>query len=162
MVSVNRTITMNPIVIENHTDSMANVRGIVDRIIKHQRPEIIKDLNEIVILDNSIENRGFGCYRKAERKIEIYLDPIFEWQPWILRKTFIFPFITIAMTLAHELDHHVNRNNTSIDREQSAEKNMFRYIYPAVGVFKPMLKFVHLISTKLKRFSKKIRSHLQG
>ena len=76
----------------------------------------------------------------------IYLDPILKWQPWILKKTYLFPFITIAMTLAHELDHHVNRNNHLIDREKSAEKNMFNYIYPSIGIFRPILKFLHYLS----------------
>jgi hypothetical protein len=142
---------MGPIITEGHTKTAPNVRGIVDRIIKHQRPETIKDLNEIALLDNSIEDRGFGCYRKTNCRIEIYLDPILKWQPWILKKTYIFPFITIAMTLAHELDHHVNRNNTLIDHEQSAEKNVFKYIYPAIGVFKPILKMIHLILPKQRR-----------
>ena len=134
---------MNPIITESHSESQVNVRGIVERMIRYQKSETIKDLNEIALLDNSIENRGFGCYRKADRRIEIYLDPILKWQPWILKKTYLFPFITIAMTLAHELDHHVNRNNHSIDREKSAEGNMFNYIYPAIGIFKPIMRFIH-------------------
>jgi hypothetical protein len=143
---------MNPIIIESHTESNINVKGIIDRIIRHQQPETLKDLNEIALLDNSIEDRGFGSYRKTDRRIEIYLNPILKWQPWILKKTYLFPFITIAMTLAHELDHHVNRNNTTIDREKSAEKNMFKYIYPAIGIFKPILKIIHLFSKNQKRF----------
>jgi len=139
---------MNPIITESHSESQLKVRGIVDRILKYQKPETLKDLNEIALLDNSIEDRGFGCYRKAERRIEIYLDPILKWQPWVLKKTYLFPFITIAMTLAHELDHHVNRDNHTLDREQSAEKNMFIYIYPAIGIFRPILKIVHHFTRK--------------
>ena len=139
---------MNPIITESHSESQVKVRAIVDRILKYQKPETLKDLNEIALLDNSIEGRGFGCYRKAERRIEIYLDPILKWQPWLLKKTYLFPFITIAMTLAHELDHHVNRDNHTIDREQSAEKNMFTYIYPAIGIFRPILKIVHHFTRK--------------
>ena len=139
---------MNPIITESHSESQINVRGIVARMIRYQKPETIKDLNEIALLDNSIEGGGFGCYRKADRRIEIYLDPILKWQPWILKKTYLFPFITVAMTLAHELDHHVNRNNHSVDREQSAEKSMFNYIYPAIGIFRPILKFIHYFSHK--------------
>lgn len=149
--NVNHTINMEPIISENHSESNVKVRGIVDRMIKYQQPETIQDLNEIAILDNSEEDRGFGCYRKMERKIEIYLDPILKWQPWILKKTYFFPFLTIAMTLAHELDHHVNRDNAFINREQSAERNMFKYIYPALGVFKPIMKFIHFISPKYLR-----------
>ena len=134
---------MNPIITESHSESQVKVRAIVDRILKYQKPETLEDLNEIALLDNSFEDQGFGCYRKAERRIEIYLDPILKWQPWVLKKTYLFPFITIAMTLAHELDHHVNRDNHTIDREQSAEKNMFTYIYPAIGIFRPILKIVH-------------------
>ena len=142
---------MKPIITENHSESIVNVKGIVERIIKYQRIETIKDLNEIAVLDNSKEDRGFGCYRKSERKIEIYVDPILKWQPWILKKTYFFPFLTIGMTLAHELDHHVNRDNAFIDREQTAERNMFNYIYPALGVFQPIMKFIRLLSSKFRK-----------
>jgi hypothetical protein len=141
---------MNPIISENHTESNVNVRGIVDRIIRYQRPETIKDLDEISITDNTEPDKGFGCYKKSERKIEIYLEPTLKWQPWILKKTYFFPFLVIAMTLAHELDHHVNRNNDFINKEQSAEENMLKYIYPALGVFKPMVRLIHLFLPKRK------------
>ncbi|MDJ0817787.1 MAG: hypothetical protein QNJ58_16375 [Desulfobacterales bacterium] len=142
---------MSTIITESHSELQVNVRGIVDRILRFQKPETIEDLNEIALLDNSIDDRGFGCYRKSDRRIEIYLDPILKWQPWILKKTYLFPFITVAMTLAHELDHHVNRDNAKIDREQSAERNMFNYIYPALGVFEPIMKFIHHLSHRLKK-----------
>ena len=83
-------------------------------------------LKEISILDNEESDRLFGCYKKSERKIEIYLEPVLAWQPWILKRTYFFPFLTIAMTFAHELDHHVNRNNDLINKENSAEENMLK------------------------------------
>ena len=66
------------------------------------------------------------------------------------QKDLFFPFLTIAMTLGHELDHHVNRDNAFINREQSAERNMFKYIYPALGLFRLVLKFIHLFSNRRK------------
>ena len=140
---------MNPIISENHSESIVNVKRIVHRIVRYQRSETIMGLKKISILDNEESDRLFGCYKKSERKIEIYLEPVLAWQPWILKRTYFFPFLTIAMTLAHELDHHVNRNNAFISKENSAEENMFKYIYPALGVFKPIMKFIHLISPKL-------------
>lgn len=86
---VNHTDTMNPIISENHSETKVNVRRILKRMIKYQKPETLKDLNEIAILDNSIEDKGFGRYKRAERKIEIYLDPILKWQPWIIKKTLL-------------------------------------------------------------------------
>ena len=95
---------MNPIITENHSESQVNVRGIVDRIIRHQKPDTIKGLNEISLLDNSIEDMGFGCYRKTNRRIEIYLDPILKWQPWILKKTYLFTILVNGFTSDERTD----------------------------------------------------------
>ena len=142
---------MKPIVTEIHTETEVNVKKIVDRIIRYQKSETIRGLNEISILDKSEPDIGFGCYKKAEQKIEIYLDNILKWQPWVLKKTYIFPFIAIAMALSHELDHHVNRDNNSIDREYSAKTNMIKYIYPSLGTFKPLAKILILFAPKRHR-----------
>lgn len=128
---------------ENHTETQVNVKGIIDRIIKYQKPETIMTLNEISILDNHKENRAFGCYTKSEGKIEIYLDSTIKWLPWILKRTYSFPFLIISMTIAHELDHHVNRDNELIDREQLAEENMLKYMYPSFWYFKPMVRIIN-------------------
>jgi len=142
---------MKPIISENHTETTVNVRGIVERIVRYQKPETLKELNEISILDKSEPDIGFGCYKRSDQRIEIYLDNILKWQHWILKRTYLFPYITIAMTISHELDHHVNRNNNFINREKSAESNMLKYIYPSLGIFKPFVKILFLFSpTKQK------------
>lgn len=135
---------MKPTISENHTETSVNVKNIVQRVVRYQKPETLNDLNEILILDKAETDIGFACYRKAERKIEIYLDNILKWQPWILKKSYIFPYMTIAMALCHELDHHVTRDNCRIDREKSAESNVFKYLYPSLGVFKPAVWILRL------------------
>ena len=142
---------MKPIITEHHSEKVVKVRKIVDRIIRNQSIETLNGLNEISILDKMEPDIAFGRYKRAEQKIEIYLDNILKWQPWLIKKTYLFPFITIAMALAHELDHHVNRNNNLIDREYSAEKNMLKYIYPAIGIFKPLIRFLLLFTPKQPR-----------
>ena len=111
---------MNPTISENHTESDVNVRKIVERVIRYQQPETLRDLYEIEIVDNRKPDNAFACYKKSKRKIVIYLEPILKWQPWILKKTYFFPFVMIAMTLAHELDHHMNRDNDFVNKENSA------------------------------------------
>jgi hypothetical protein len=71
---------MHSIISEHHTESNMSVRGTVEKIIRYQRPDTIEDLREILILDNTNSDRGFGCNNKLERKIEIYLDITLKFQ----------------------------------------------------------------------------------
>ncbi|MFH2045722.1 MAG: hypothetical protein ABIK92_11315 [Pseudomonadota bacterium] len=146
--TVNHQENMIPTISENHTETSVNVRGIVERVLRYQKPETLNDLNEILILDKSEPDIGFGCYRKAEGKIEIYLDNLLKWQPWILKKSYLFPYMTIAMALCHELDNHVTRDNSRIDREKSAENSVIKYLYPSLGVFKPAVGILRLFGKK--------------
>jgi len=139
---------MKPQIIEKHSEKIANVSGIVKRIIEYVPQNLLSGLDEIVLMENHSEDRAFACYNRAERRIEIYLDSILEWQPWIFKKTYIFPYLTIGMALGHELDHHVNRNNKSVDKEKNAETNALRYIYPSRGIFKPLVRLMAFILRK--------------
>ncbi len=40
----------------------------------------------------------------------------------------------IGLAMGHEIDHHVNRNNFEIDKEQSAVNMALSYIYPSLGI----------------------------
>ena len=82
---------MTPNIIENHSEKDVNVLGIIQRIIKYLPSNIFDGLKEIAILDKSNEVDAFGCYKKSEKRIELYLDGITLWQPWLLKKTYFFP-----------------------------------------------------------------------
>ena len=131
-----------PWITENHSETTVNVVDIVRRILKHLPSETLDGLNEIVILDKNEEVSAFGCYRRQEKRIELYMDGLTLWQPWILKKTYVFPYICVALALGHEIDHHVNRDN-DIDKEMSAERDAFKYVYPSLGFFKPLVKLTY-------------------
>ena len=138
---------MTPKITQRHSETDINVLGIVQRIIRHLPSNIYEGLQEIVILDSNPNNtNAFACYRRADRRIELYLDGITLWQPWLLKKTYLFPYLFIGMALGHELDHHVNRNGPGIDRETSAETNALRYVYPSLGLFKPIFRLISIIA----------------
>ena len=80
---------MTIIVSENHSEKQVNVKSIVDRVLKYQKPETIDGLNEITLIDNHQEDVAFGCYKKSARKIEIYIEPTIERIPWILKKDWL-------------------------------------------------------------------------
>jgi len=65
-----------------------------------------------------------------------------------IKKSYIFPYLTIGMALGHEIDHHVNRDRRTIDEEKTAEKNALKYIYPSMGFFKPLVKVLSFFSKK--------------
>ena len=143
---------MLPQITENHSETTVNVGGMVRRVLKHLPSEALDGLNEILILDKNEEGSAFGCYRRQEKRIELYMDGLTLWQPSILKKTYVFPYICVALTLGHEIDHHVNRDR-DIDKEISAERNSFKYIYPSFGFFKPLVKLTY----HLMQFYSKLR-----
>jgi hypothetical protein len=73
------------------------------------------------------------------------------WQPWLLRKSVVFPYLAIGLALGHEIDHHVNRDNEEVEKEQHAEANALYYIYPFFLVMKPMRKVVTFLRKKEKQ-----------
>ena len=137
-------------IIENYTPCGVNVGKIVKRILKYAPPSSIEDLKQILIFDVNPQGRGFACYRGRERTIEIYVKDIIGWLPWILKKTYIFPYFAIAGAIGHELDHHVHRDNKNHDSELSAESNALTYVYPSFGLFKPVIKFIRVLTNKNK------------
>jgi hypothetical protein len=67
-----------------------------------------------------------ACLRR-ERAIELCVE---DWNdfPWLLRVSYVFPYVVIGTVLGRGLDHHVNRTN-SLSRkagEQSAESKAAR------------------------------------
>ena len=85
-------------------------------------------LDAIEILDSSPDRRGLACYQKDRRRIKLFVRDLIAWQPWLLRKSVFFPYLTIGLALGHEIDHHVNRDNEEVEKEQHAEANAFEYI----------------------------------
>ena len=145
---------MYPKIIASYGEYGVNIGKIVQRIIKYAPEDSIQGLNAVRIVDKSPDNRGFACYLKDHREIYLFVDDIIGWQPWLLKKTIIFPYLTIGLALGHEIDHHVNRENNKIDKEISAERNALKYIYPSFGIFKFLAKVFY--------FFFKGRQHIQA
>lgn len=133
---------------EEYSPCGVDVGRIVTRIIKYAPSESIEDLKEIRLLDRDPTDTGFAKYVQTAKRIELYIDDIVGWQPWLLKKSYIFPYLTIGMALGHEIDHHVHRNRTSADDESFAEKSALKYVYPSMGIFKPFVKILSLFSSK--------------
>jgi hypothetical protein len=132
---------MIPRIIESYSPCGVNVGRIVKRIIRYIEPEILDGLDAINLVDIHTSCRGFARYRKDCAQIDIYVNEILGWQPWLLRKSFLFPYLSIGLCLGHEIDHHVHRDIDSVDEsERLANTNAFRYIYPSIGIFKPVFK----------------------
>lgn len=133
-----------PIVFESYDHCGVDISRIVKRIIKYAPKNSLEGLNKICILDNDYQRRGFACYLKDKKEIRLFTKELVAWQPWILKKTYLFPYITVGLALGHEIDHHVNRKNNVIDKEYSAKINAIKYIYPSFGLFKPLVKVLML------------------
>jgi len=133
-------IDIYPKIIESHSEYGVNIGKIVKRIIRYAPKTSIQGLKIIRILDKAPNSKGFACYLKEEREIRLFVNDLIGWQPWLLKKSFIFPYLSVGLALGHEIDHHVNRNNETIDREIYAERNALKYVYPSLGVFKPLAK----------------------
>ena len=136
---------MAPRIIENYTDCGVKIGKIVKRIVKYAPSDSVEGVNEILILDKDPTDKGFARYDRNEAKIELYVDDIIRWQPWLFRKSYIFPYIAIGLALGHELDHHVNKEKYQNNKEKSAETNALKYIYPSLGIFKPIAKLLSFL-----------------
>ncbi len=142
---------MVPEIIECYSPCGVNVRRIINRVLRFIDPALLNGLKAIVLVDKHPSGRGFGLYTDAT--IYIFAEEVIGWQPWIFRRTYVFPYLTIGLTLGHELDHHVNRNIFPKDPELHAELNAMKYVYPSLGIFKPLLKAISLIARILKKES---------
>jgi hypothetical protein len=77
---------MPPKIVVSYSKCGVSVGKIVKRIIKHAPPSSISGLNEIKLLNRDPDGVGFARYCKKERKIELFVDDIIGWQPWLLKK----------------------------------------------------------------------------
>ncbi len=138
----------SPVIIKQHTSCGVNVEKIVRRILKYNPREYVEGLKEIALLDEGPNKRGFSSYWKEKGRIELYVKDIVGWQPWIIKKTFVFPYLSVGLALGHEIDHHVCRNQMLHDKEDHAECNAYKYVYPSFGIFKPLVKLLGLFLQK--------------
>ena len=141
----------HPKIIEDYSSCVVNVGRIVQRLVKFAPFGSLDELNEIRIMDNDPDEIGFARYFKEEKIIELFVNDIIGWQPWLLKRTYILPYLSIGIALGHELDHHVNRLNNSRDKEHQAEVNAFKYVYPSLGFFKPIAKIVSYLANVRKK-----------
>jgi hypothetical protein len=145
---------MLPKIIENYTRIGVDVGRIVHRILSHLPPDILNGFNEVRLLDN--HNHAFACYKKNEAAIEIYIGELLgDFPPIFLKLFYPFTYMVVGMAVGHELDHHVNRNKHAIDREASAERNIMKYVYPSLGLFKPAVRVVSFCCLPFRRIGKK-------
>lgn len=138
-----------PLIISGYTPCGVNVEKIVRRILKYNPKEYMEGLKEIALLDEGPNKRGFASYWKDKGRIELYVKDIVGWQPWIIKKTFVFPYLSVGLALGHEIDHHVCRNQILHEEENHAECNAYKYVYPSFGIFKPLVKLLGLFLRKL-------------
>lgn len=143
---------MPPRIVEAYSHRGVDVARIVKRVVKYAPRYSLEGLEEILILDKDPRNIGFASYHRKEKRIELYVSDIIGWQPWILRKSYIFPYMVVAMALGHEIDHHVRREADQADKEECAEGNVLRYVYPSFGIFKPVIWLLSAASGKSKIF----------
>jgi len=142
------TESTTPIIISKYTPCGVNVEKIVRRILKYNPKEYVQGLQEIVLLDEAPNKRRFASYWKEKGRIELYVKGIVGWQPWIIKKTFVFPYLSVGLALGHEIDHHVCRNQILHFKEDHAECNAYKYVYPSFEIFRPLLKLLGLFLGK--------------
>jgi hypothetical protein len=136
---------MYPRVIEDYQECGVNVGRIVKTMIRHAPRGCLDELDAIEILDSSPKGKGFACYHKERRRIQLFVHDLIAWQPWLLRKSVVFPYLAIGLALGHEIDHHVNRDNEEVEKEHHAEANALNYIYPFFLIIKPIKKMARLL-----------------
>jgi hypothetical protein len=142
---------MLPKILEDYSYPGVDVAKIVRRVVKYVPQEALEGLEEILILDKDPIGVGFAAYCRTEKRIELYVSPIIGWQPWILKKSYVFPYFAIALALGHEIDHHVRRGSDEVEKERCAEDHALEYIYPSLGAFKPFIRLLSLVFTKRRR-----------
>jgi hypothetical protein len=134
-----------PHIVSNYAPCGVNVERIIKRIVKYAPRGSLEGVREIAILDEDPRKKGFASYWRNRGRIELYVKDIIGWQPWGIKKTFIIPYLSLGLALGHEIDHHVTRSQTTLDKENHAESNALRYIYPSFGIFKPLARLLILL-----------------
>jgi len=114
-----------------------NSAAIVKRIVDYLPHRTLNGLTEITLFGSNEE--CFGCYIRDEKRIELYLEEIVGWQPWLLKKTYVFPVMCIGLILGHEIDHYVNRENPHFI-EEFPSRNTIQFIVPSLGIFRHLIK----------------------
>jgi hypothetical protein len=142
---------MPPEIIEAYSPCGVNAGKIVRRIVRFIEPGVFEGLNAIWLMDS--HPQAFGAYKPTDAEIHLFVEDIVGWQPWLLKKTYIFPYLSIGLILGHELDHHVNRHNKDYC-ERDAELNSMKYIYPSMGIFKPVVKLLNILAMAVRRMDK--------
>jgi len=139
---------MHPKIIEDYQCCGVDVRKIVGTMIRHAPKGCLDGLDTVEILDSSPGGKGFACYHKESRRIHLFVRNLIAWQPWLLRKSVVFPYLTIGLALGHEIDHHVNRDNEEVEKEVHAEAKALDYIFPFFLIVKPIKKLVTYLRKK--------------
>ena len=126
-------------IVDHSTPCGVGVGRIVSRILAYAPQEAIAHLKSLEIWDIAPERKGFARYVRGKGRIDLFVQETICWLPWILRKTFVLPYLFIGLALGHEIDHHVNRDRDmpEEEREKSAESNAMTYVYPSPGMLKP-------------------------
>lgn len=133
-------------IIEAYSECGVDAGYIVRRIMSYLPTDEVGGIREVRLLDYSPGRKGFARYITDECTIEVFIREIVDWQPWLLKKSFFFPYLAIGLALGHELDHHVHRAENGEEKERSAELNAMKYVYPSLGVFKPLVWLVGLLA----------------
>ncbi len=132
-----------PVIVEDHAAIGIDAGWIVRRIMAHLPPNALEGLNEVRLLGSNKE--CFARYSSREGVIEIFLEELLKgFSPILLKILYPYAYTIVGMALCHELDHHIHRNNSRIDREAIAEANVMKYMYPSIGIFKPLVQLISL------------------
>jgi hypothetical protein len=139
-----------PTILEDHARIGIDAGWILRRIMSHLPASTLDGLNQVRLLGRN--EKGFARYIAKEGIIEIYIEELVKgFSPLFLRLFYPFTYTIIGMALCHELDHHVHRNDGAIDREASAEANIMKYMYPSLGIFKPLAQLILFCRSIRKR-----------
>ena len=128
---------MDPLIMEIHPIRGINIAAMVRRMVKHIPGTVLEGLTEITLLNT--QEKYFSRYVKEEGRIELYVGDIVGWQPWVLKKTYFFPYLCIGIELGIGLEQHVYYR-TVYNGKEYRPTYPFMYIYPSLGIFKIIIK----------------------
>lgn len=97
----------------------------------------------------------FSRYLRDESRIDLYLENIVGSQPWLLKKTYFFPYLFICIEPGCGIESHVYRDSVPFG-EEYITVNPFKYILPALGVFRYLMKpmrYVYRLCFRLRKLS---------
>lgn len=122
---------------EIHPIRGINIAAMVRRMVEHIPGTVLEGLTEITLLNT--HEKYFSRYVREEGRIELYVGDIVGWQPWILKKTYFFPYLCIGIELGIGLEQHVYYR-TVYNGKEYRSTYPFMYIYPSLGIFKIIIK----------------------